>query len=257
MKKSLLFFGLFLFSIFLVPSGVFADSVKLQYSDYSLNFSEEERQKAIDSILSDSNLNNFSKDSYFFTILYTASYSDVTINSTDDELQKRSKYILLVSPKSWNNGRPLVINAYNRFDIYASNAYYFDNDFINLGEHSGSIYHFLNIATGDYSISFPLLYTSSDLIYNNSGKNFDYYYGDELLFSLLYKENFLEKCKKYEPPKSFEINSIHKISLLLLGDGIPNEFSFIYLIFDYLLVISFVIVLISPFVIVVRILRWS
>ena len=141
MKKSLLFFGLFLFSIFLVPSGVFADSVKVQYSDYSLNFSEEEKQKAIDSILSDSNLNNFSKDSYFFTILYTASYSDVTINSTDDELQKRSKYILLVSPKTWNNGRPLIINSYSRFDINASNAYYFDDDFVNLGEHTGSIYH--------------------------------------------------------------------------------------------------------------------
>ena len=177
MKNKILILSLLLFSVFLIPSNVFANSIKVQFEDYSLNFTEEERQKAIDSILSNTVLNNYSKDDYYYTILYTASYKNIIINSVDDELQKRSTYILLITPKAWNNGRSLLINSSNRFDISASNAYYFDSDFINLGEYTGSIYHYLDISknTDNYSVSFPLLYTSSDIIYNDSGYNFDYY----------------------------------------------------------------------------------
>lgn len=53
MKNKFLILGLLLFSVFLIPGNVFADSVKVQFEDYSLNFTEEEKQKAIDSILSD------------------------------------------------------------------------------------------------------------------------------------------------------------------------------------------------------------
>ena len=259
MKNKFLILSLLLFSVFLIPGNVFADSIKVQFEDYSLNFTEEERKKAIDSILSDTVLNNYSKDNYYYTILYTASYKNIIINSVDDELQKRSTYILLITPKAWNNGRSLLINSSNRFDISASNAYYFDSDFINLGEYTGSIYHYLDISknTDNYSVSFPLLYTSSDIIYNDSGYNFDYYNGDILIFSLLNRENFLEKYKKYTPPPKYTINSIHKISTIILGEDIPEEFSFVYLITDYLLLLSFVIVVISPFVLIVRILRWS
>lgn len=259
MKNKFLILSLLLFSVFLIPGNVFADSIKVQFEDYSLNFTEEERQKAIDTILSDTILNNYSKDNYYYTILYTASYKDITINSVDDELQKRSTYILLISPKSWSNGRSLLINSSKRFDISASDAYYFDSDFINLGEHTGSIYHYLDISknTDNYSISFPLLYTSSDIIYNGSGYDFDYYNGDTLIFSLLKRENYLEKYNKYTPPIKYTINSIHKISTIILGEDIPEKFSFIYLITDYLLLLAFVIVVISPFVLIVRILRWS
>lgn len=259
MKNKFLILSLLLFSVFLIPGNVFADSIKVQFEDYSLNFTEEERQKAIDTILSDTILNNYSKDNYYYTILYTASYKDITINSVDDELQKRSTYILLISPKTWSNGRSLLINSSKRFDISASNAYYFDSDFINLGEHTGSIYHYLDISKSadNYSISFPLLYTSSNIIYNGSGYDFDYYNGDTLIFSLLKRENYLEKYKKYTPPPKYTINSIHKISTIILGEDIPEEFSFVYLITDYLLLLAFVIVVISPFVLIVRILRWS
>lgn len=259
MKNKILILSLLLFSVFLIPGNVFADSIKVQFEDYSLNFTEEERQKAIDSILSDTVLNNYSKDDYYYTILYTASYKNITINSADDELQKRSTYILLISPKGFNNGRPLAINSYKRFDIAASNAYYFDYDYNNLGEHTGSIYHYLDISNGadGYSISFPLLYTSSDTIYNSSGNDFDYYNGDTLIFSLLKRENYLEKYQKYTPSTKYTINSIHKISTIILGEDIPEKFSFIYLITDYLLLLAFVIVVISPFVLIVRILRWS
>ena len=97
MKNKILILSLLLFSVFLIPSNVFANSIKVQFEDYSLNFTEEERQKAIDSILSNTVLNNYSKDDYYYTILYTASYKNIIINSF-----KLEEFISLMLKQAFN-----------------------------------------------------------------------------------------------------------------------------------------------------------
>ena len=62
-----------------------------------------------------------------------------------------------------------------------------------------------------------------------------------------------------EPNKEvvvFQDNDIHNISKLILGDNIPEEYSFVYTISDYLLVLLFVGIVISPIAIIIKVLRW-
>ena len=54
----------------------------------------------------------------------------------------------------------------------------------------------------------------------------------------------------------FDDNDFHTISKLVLGDNIPEEFSFVYTISDYLLCILLVIVISSPIAIIIKVLRW-
>ncbi len=54
----------------------------------------------------------------------------------------------------------------------------------------------------------------------------------------------------------FQDNDIHNISKMILGDNIPEEYSFVYTISDYLLVLLFVGIIISPIAIIIKVLRW-
>lgn len=258
MKNKILILSLLLFSVFLIPGNVFA-SDKVQFEDYSLNFTEEEKQKAIDSILSDSVLNDYSKDEYYYTIFYTAAFEKVSFVANEEELFNNSMYVLLITSKNWSV--PVVINTTFRLDVDISKVYYFDDNFYNLGTVESSAYFqyrtSIRTSYNPNAIRFPLLYTTVTNIPNKCGYDLDLYNGDTLIFSLLKNENYLEKYKKYIPPIKYTINSIHKISTIILGEDIPEEFSFVYLITDYLLLLAFVIVVISPFVLIVRILRWS
>lgn len=249
MKNYLILFGL-LFSIFIVPSDVLAAGEDLyipyynKVEDFDVVSGDGETLKNI--LYENSSVEKVEGDKC--VLFYKEIYS--------------SPYHLICSPTL--NYLTLVYNSTNNnffFSITGSNTrtYRFNSEF------------FLTFSTSDYSLSFSnnsfenlFLYSDVNFRFNTNGiDNIFFYdindsskiYGQFNTSDLYtYKDFYLTESN--EDVVVFQDNDIHNISKLILGDNIPEEYSFVYIISDYLLVLLFVGIIISPIAIIIKVLRW-
>lgn len=258
MKNYLVFLG-FIFSIFIIPSDVFASSLYLPYTneieDFDVLNGEGEilKNSLYAKIPSEDKNDNGkcflgkTKDSIY---IY-----DLVCSNTD-----------IVSNISFRfNGyySSLVFSS----DEYLFTTYSFDSEFNYLSSFSrfvSSHFPFSNpgyynyILYSDFLISFSNINPSYSSIVFYDVSNPDYIYGEldsDSFYS--YKDFYLTDYKGSSSNiPVFQDNDLHSLSKIILGDNIPEEYSFVYTISDYLFVLIIVGIIISPIAIIIKILRW-
>ena len=245
------FFGLFviLFSIFFIPNNVFAadNALYIPYynrvSDFSLEQGIQLKQKLYEhsDVVKD--------DGDKCIVLYKEQYNSV--------------YHLICSP----NLSDVILLYYsntNSFGFYFSNIKYY-----RFNEKYEITFNSTGYSFSSSSNSFENLFLYSDVSFKFSKINGI----DKVLFydindstniygefisdnSTLYSYSDFYLTEPNEDIVIFEDNDFHSISKLILGDNIPAEFSFVYMISDYLLLLLLVIIIISPIAIIIKIMRW-
>lgn len=283
MKKNIILIFVFLFGFLLIPKDVFASDYSFQYIDNYASLNQDDISSIYSRMYNQLSLNDqttiLNNDSYLildtyhinFSSIYNSSFKDVFSDFSSRGLDCR--YILLTIPSvdvsksyfSLNlNGYITFYFSYNRA---VANFWFFDSD---MNIMSSDKFNALNgvrswlsfdLIEKDFTIYNPVIYSYNiDLFSREILHDYDIYQGDQLLTTIYSNNenfNYFDLRSTYETEVTFKINPIHEISLSILGDDIPDQFSFIYLIFDYLLLFGFVVVILSPFVIIVRLLRWS
>lgn len=250
MKNYLILFIL-LFGIFVIPNNVFAEEKALhipyynKLEDFDLNSGEGETLKNI--LYENSSVEKEEGDKCI--LIYKEEYNCL--------------YHLICSP-NLDNVKISYYTASNSFGFFFNDIKYyrfnenyelkFDTSGYNFNSSSNS---FENVFM--YS-DIPIKFTTTNgfekvLFYdlNNSSK----VYGEFLLDNTTlynYKDFYLTEPN--EDIVIFQDNDFHSISKLILGDNIPEEYSFVYTISDYLLVILLVIIVISPIAIIIKVMRW-
>lgn len=238
-----------LFSIFLIPKDVFAEEQSLyipyynNVSDYSFEDGENLKNilynnEAVDKddndkcilILNDyysglfhlicsPNLNNI-----LFSYNATDNYFYFSLNSVK-YYRFSEDYELLFSTSSYIH--TMTSNSFENVFLYSDVSFYFIKP---------NLYDNLKF----YNIS------DSNVIYNT------FLFGSSNLYS--YKDFYFGNISVEDP--TYENNNFHSISKLILGESIPEEFSFLYTISDYLLCLLLVGIVISPIAIIIKIMRW-
>ena len=249
MKNYLILFGL-LFSIFIIPSDVLAAGEDLyipyynKVEDFDVDSGEGETLKNI--LYENSSVEKVEGDKC--VLIYKEQY-----NSLYHLVCSPTLNYLLLSYNSTNNNFFL--------SIFGSNTRYyrFNSEYL------------LTFSTSAYSLSFSnnsfenlFLYSDVNFKFNTNGINNIFFY-DINDSSKIYGQFNISDLYSYkdfyltEPNKDvvvFQDNDIHNISKLILGDNIPEEYSFVYTISDYLIVLIFVGIIISPIAIIIKVLRW-
>lgn len=250
MKNYLILFVL-LFSVFIIPSDVLAAGEDLyipyynKVEDFDVVSGEGETLKNI--LYENSSVEKVEGDKCF--LFYKEEYGAV--------------YQLVCSPNLLDTITFHYLSDRNNFTLgYLGSDiryYRFTSDYFLSFSTSGysfttSLNSFENIIL--YSdVDFNFIVNGVDNIYfydiNDSSKIYGQFNTTDLY---TYKDFYLT-----EPNKEvvvFQDNDIHNISKLILGDTIPEEYSFVYTISDYLLVLLFVGIIISPIAIIIKVLRW-
>lgn len=250
MKNYLILFGL-LFSIFIFPSDVLAAGEDLyipyynKVEDFNVKAGEGETLKNI--LYENSSVEKVDGDKCF--LFYNEIYG--------------SLYHLVCSPNLSDNISFAYISDHNNFMLgYLGSDiryYRFTSDYVLSFSSSGysfstSFNSFENVIL--YSdVNFNFVVNGVDNIYfydiNDSSKIYGQFNTSDLY---TYKDFYLTEPN--EDVVVFQDNDIHNISKLILGDNIPEEYSFVYTISDYLLVLLFVGIIISPIAIIIKVLRW-
>lgn len=261
MKNYLILFGL-LFSIFIVPSDVLAAGEDLYIPYYN-------KVEDFD-ILNDEG--KTLKDNL---------YSKVPIEEKKDNekcflaITKNSTYVydLVCSNSDIVSSIDFFYNSfYNRFSFELENdlftTYSFSSDFSYIkkfsffppGHFSSSNPGFENlILYSDFSFKFiNINSTYSNIVFYDISDSSHIYGSFDVNSVYNYKDFYLTDYNgsSDEEVVVFQDNDIHNISKLILGDTIPEEYSFVYTISDYLIVLIVVGVLISPIAIIIKVLRW-
>ena len=249
MKKILILFGI-IFSVFLFPKDVFAAGEDLyipyynKVEDFDILSGEGEQIK---------------------NILYNQSV--VQKDNNDKcvliyDYNNNAPYLLLCSPNisnlyysysSDNNTFFLSINDVKR--------YRFNLDYVNTYSSLSSTY---NLILSSNSFENVILYSDVSFRFNINGVNTVYMYDINYSSKIFgtFKESELYSYKDFYLSDSkddvvvFQDNDFHSISKLILGESIPDEYSFVYTISDYLLILILVGIIISPIAIIIKIMRW-
>lgn len=246
MKNYLILFGL-LFSIFIIPSDVLAagEDIYVPYNNVVSEFSFETGESLKNTFYNDPNVTKEDNDKCM--LLY-----DIT----------SSLPYQLICSSSLDTINLLYRNNYNSFFLSLSDIrlYRFSSDYVYIS--SSSVYSY--IPTNVFNNIF--LYSDFDFKFIENGGSFDNIYFYDLNDSskiygqfntsnlYTYKDFYLTDSD--DDVVVFQDNDIHNISKLILGDNIPEEYSFVYTISDYLIVLIVVGVLISPIAIIIKVLRW-
>ena len=249
MKNYIIIFGL-LFSIFLIPSDVFAAGEDLYIPYYN--------------IVEDFDIKNGEGLDIKNTL-----YSDSNV-----EQREGDKCILFYQPNSSNRYVLSCILSDTRINfgynssnsnflyIFSSsgfNIYYFDENYNFVKSNADFIYRTSKNSFENFVLysDIPVKFTANgvDTFYFYDINNSSNIYGqfnttDTYSYTDLYLTEFDKDII------IFDDNDFHTISKLVLGDNIPEEFSFVYTISDYLLCILLVIVISSPIAIIIKVLRW-
>lgn len=247
MKNYLILFGL-LFSVFIIPSDVLAAGEDLyipyynKVEDFDVESGEGETLK---------------------NILYESSFVEKVEGDRCLLLFDNDKYYLICTTYSMSS----IVYFYGSRDnmfmcIFNSplfRIYQFDESYIFLKD-----YNSFTLTTSHNSFENKVLYSDINFSFNANGINNIYFYdindsskiyGQFNISDLYtYKDFYLTEFK--EDIVVFQDNDIHNISKLILGDNIPEEYSFVYTISDYLIVLIFVGIIISPIAIIIKVLRW-
>lgn len=250
MKKTLILFGL-LFSIFIFPSDVFAagEDFYIPYynkiEDFDVEAGEGETLKNI--LYENSSVEKVDGDKCF--LIYNEQYGAV--------------YHLVCSPKLSDTIRLSYVLDRNSFMLgYLGSDiryYRFTSDYVL--SFTSSSYSFVS---SNNSFENVILYSDVNFIFSVNGVDNIYFYdiNDSSKIYGQFNTTDLYTYKDFyltEPNKEvvvFQDNDIHNISKLILGDNVPEEYSFVYTISDYLLVLLFVGIVISPIAIIIKVLRW-
>ena len=246
MKNYLILFSL-LFSMFIIPSDVLAagEVIYVPYNNVVSEYSFEIGESLKNTLYNDPNVTKEDNDKCM--LIY-----DIT-NS--------SPYQLICS-SSLDTINLLYRNNFNSFFLSLSDIrlYRFSSDYVYTSSSTVYVY----ITTNSFDNIF--LYSDFDFKFIENGGSFDNIYFYDLNDSskiygqfntsdlYTYKDFYLTESN--EDVVVFQDNDIHNISKLILGDNIPEEYSFVYTISDYLLVLLFVGIIISPIAIIIKIMRW-
>lgn len=116
----------------------------------------------------------------------------------------------------------------------------------------------------DYTDNFNVKgYTSSQPVYMTGlyVSTFNIY-SDNSLSSIRFNSNISSQdiLNKYSSGGSSESTDIfdsyiHNITISILGDNIPSEFDFLYMIFDFLILLDIILCVVSPFIIIMKLMR--
>lgn len=269
-KKILFVFIMLGFLVF--PKNTFAQEFSYQYYDY---FKSEDRK-----ILKNKIMNTSEEFKIAFAENSSTSQYFILGNPFEDVSPNGSVYsYVLATSQNFSYGLSIRFSLSNiSFATYSGQyVYYFDDKF-NLIEFSklSSLKSFY--VARDFNSTFVfynhLIYTSFT---NNtqclitSGNTYNFYSSNDLLLTLSSNNSSLDssKCLKFNdlfginlpdepetPDKPvFESSSIHEITLKILGNDIPEEFSFVYLISDYLIALMIVVCLCCPFIFIVKLMK--
>ena len=250
MKNYLILFGL-LFSIFIIPSDVFAAGEDLyipyynKVEDFDVKAGEGETLKNI--LYESSFVEKVEGDKCF--LFYNNIYN--------------SLYHLVCSPNLVDTLNFSYVSDRNYFMlgyIGENLRYYRFNSDYELTFNTDSF----NFSTSNNSFENVLLYSDVNFKFSVNGVDNIYFYDindSSKIYGKFNTSNFYTYKDFYltEPDKEvvvFQDNDIHNISKSILGDNIPAEYSFVYTISDYLLVLLFVGIIISPIAIIIKVLRW-
>lgn len=259
MKNYLILFGL-LFSIFIIPSDVLAADNSIYFTYYNslenfdvLNDGGEVIKNKLYSMLptdeKESNdkcfVNFFDDKLYTFVLGCSSSFSDSYINihynGFYDNLNYFFSSITDVRYYSFSSDYS-YLEKINSFSITNSTK----------GLVNTLLYSDFNIKFSKINAAYSnvVLYDSldSDIIYGTFDVDGIYSYKDFYLTDY--------NGSSDEEVVVFQDNDIHNISKLILGNNIPEEYSFVYTISDYLIVLIFVGIIISPISIIIKVLRW-
>ena len=249
MKNYIIIFGL-LFSIFLIPSDVFAAGEDLYIPYYNIvedfDIKNGEGLDIKNKLYSDSNVEQREEDKCILIYqpnssnryILSCHLSVTTINFGYNS--SKSNFLYIFTASSWN-------------------IYYFDENYNFVKSNADFIYR-----TSKNSFENFVLYSDIPFEFTANGiDNFYFYhindssniYGqfntiDSYSYIELYLTDFSDDIVV------FDDNDFHTISKLVLGDNISEEFSFVYTISDYLLCLIFVCIIISPIAIIIKVLRW-
>ncbi len=257
MKKNrfILFAIIFLLSIVFIPKNVYAATeYDFQFYDNISDLEQEEKQNIIDTILNNPKVNTIDLER---AIIFDINDWDLQAPKETLEYTSQIRYVLVsVSP---NASPKFNISAGKSFFMfYCAGVFIFDNNLNLLNEEP--YYGYIRMYSLSQFVYYnPFLYSKFIEVPYTDGSSYsiNFYQGSNLIKTLKYNESILELSEFSNPVIKYEINDIHEISKMILGEDIPEEFSFVYLVFDFLLVLSFVVVIVSPFVIISRILRWK
>lgn len=245
-----------IFCILFIPNNVFA-ATKVQFNDLTSYYSVDEINNITSRIENDTNF--ILEEGSYKTHMIALSQGFSFWNNTEADLMKDTSYYTVIF-YNHNANTPYFINWDTINFNSTGKCIFYDNNFNYLGSIEGNFRFVLN--GGDYILNFPILKTSDNFIKPYT-LGVDFYVADRLLFSTVgsnsFYDNYIREYNEVEKPPSvptFEIDSIHNISVKIVGDDVPNEYSFVYLVVDFLLLLSFVVVILSPFVIIIRLMRW-
>ena len=249
MKKYIVLFSIFL-GVFIVPSNVFAEEQTLyvpyynKIEDFDVESGEGETLKNI--LYENSSVVKEDGDKCIL-FYYNYGFGQYQLSCSPD-LSK-----IFINYESSKNRFTFTIGY---------RTYTFNTDYLLKNSYSSFF-----VATTLNSFENLILYSDVPIVFskNNIYQNVSFYdindsskiYGNFLLdgtTSYDYKDFYLTEPK--EEIVIFDDNDFHSISKLILGDNIPEEYSFIYTISDYLLVILLVIIVLSPIAIIVKVMRW-
>lgn len=247
MKNYLILFGL-LFSVFIIPSDVFAagEDLYIPYynivDDFDVESGEGETLKnilyessSVEKIEGDRCLLLFDNNNYYL-ICTTFSMSSIVYSYAPSN----NMFLYIFTSPSFRiyqfDESYTFLRNYDSFTYKSSN-----NSFENKVLYSDINFSFY--ANGIQNIYFYDI--------NDSSKIYGQFNTSDLY---TYKDFYLTEFN--EDVVVFQDNDIHNISKLILGDNIPEEYSFVYTISDYLIVLIVVGVIISPIAIIIKVLRW-
>ena len=248
MKNYVILFGL-LFSIFIIPKDVFAAGSDL-YSPYYNKVENFDlisgEGESLKNFLYDKLPEEYKKESDSCILIYNPSlgfdyhlicdisrdYIDLNYNSTNSNFS----FSLKGSYYRFTSDYTLSSSVYTSY-IFLSSKNSFENVFL----------------YSDLPFKFNINAVSNLFFYdlNDSSKVYGQFNTTDLY---TYKDFYLTESS--DDVVVFQDNDFHSISKLILGDSIPEEFSFVYTISDYLLCLLLVGILISPIAIIIKIMRW-
>ena len=248
MKNYLILFGL-LFSIFIIPSDVLAAGEDLYIPYYNLveefDIKNNDGENIKNILYNDSNVSKEDGDKCILFYQPNSSYRY--------RLSCISRPILSINFSYDSNNNSF---AYIFSDIFKNYSFDENKSFI-----SEKAYV---ISTSKNSFENYILYSDIPISFYASGVNNIYFYDindsskiygqfntvDNYSYKDLYLTEFSDDIVV------FQDNDFHSISKLILTDNIPEEFSFVYTISDYLLCLILVGIIISPVAIIIKVMRW-
>lgn len=256
-----IFFLLLLFTFFIIPKDTFA-ATSYQYVEYCEDCDLDYITK---NILSNSIVDNLRKEqgTNDYLITYNGNISSTSMYYSGIGVSG-VKYIFTIPYYNYQSVLYTTLSS-NSLQIYLGNTPYIllDEEFNVIQKNSN------NVNTGYLYIMFNRYNTSNfyNTIISYNGfeiaisKDSDFYEGDTLLYNLI-GTDYISPLKLREiiynvknPPPTYEINTIDYISHQILGNDIPQEYNFLYLIVDYLICLLFILTISSPFIICALLIR--